>query len=563
MKRKYLALIAIVLILSSFLLASTLLREENESMTLLDGHSQSHYTSDHALLAVHPSASLASAYGQAFTVKTTGEKYKLTPAIFYLKKVGSPTGHLKACLYSMTGTYGTSAKPYGAPLASSELIDIADLGTSYGPVAFSFVGAQQYEVLKDHKYCIEVQVNDGSLNSNNCVWCKASSGAEATHDGNESYYSVSAWRSFSDKDFCFLVYGEYVEPPPPPPEDEYGLQISSDKGGHTTPAEGTYSYEEPTNVEVTASADEYYEFDYWTLDGVAKYSNPITVSVDRLNETRDLRAYFYLAEEPPPPPTKYTLTVVYGDAHGHTNPPEGEYSIKEGNVQPVLAIAHEGYELDYWMLDGEKRGDNPTNVTMTKNYTLTVYFRLIPAPSGKCEDVWISNITQTGACGLRVDDAHSQSQKILVENKTICSVSFMLKKENGASGTIYARIREIADDMSEESIIETSETTIEAADLTTAYAWYSFPFWSLVNKEVRICVEFQGAILVYVGRTADLISGNRSYYFLDAWREATNEDLCIRIYEGKGSCPILAVRIGGSKALLITGKDKGKVVILV
>jgi len=296
MKHKYLTLTAIILILSSFLIASMLLGEGSEPMaTLLDGHSQSHYTSDHALLAVHPSASLASAYGQAFTVKTIEETYKLTQTKFYLKRVGSPTGHLKACLYSMTGTYGTNAKPTGSPLASSELVDIATLGTSYSEIAFNFVGANQYEVSKDQKYCIEVQVNDGSLNSNNGVWCKASSGDQATHDGNESYYSASAWRSFSDKDFCFLVYGEYVAPPPPP---TYYLTVGHDEKGDTTPPAGAYPIDEGTLVTLTYTPTGEYIFDKWLRNSTEIAQNPYSFFMPPSNLT--VTGYGKTTFEPPP-----------------------------------------------------------------------------------------------------------------------------------------------------------------------------------------------------------------------------------------------------------------------
>ncbi|GAI54419.1 unnamed protein product, partial [marine sediment metagenome] len=185
--------------------------------TLLDGHSYIHYTEGYPLSTVHPSSTTSySARGQAFTVKTSEETYKLTQAKFYLKKVGSPTGHLRARLFAMTGTYGTTAKPTGSPLASSPLVDIASLGSSYSAIAFNFVS--EYEVSKDQKYCIEVHVNDGSLGLNDRVDMAVAGGAEATHDGNKSGYRESAWLTSASLDCCFYVYGEYVEPPPP---DQY------------------------------------------------------------------------------------------------------------------------------------------------------------------------------------------------------------------------------------------------------------------------------------------------------------------------------------------------------
>jgi len=479
MKRKYLTLTAIILILSSFLIASMLLGEGSEPMaTLLDGHSQSHYTSDHALLAVHPSASLASAYGQAFTVKTIEETYKLTQTKFYLKRVGSPTGHLKACLYSMTGTYGTNAKPTGSPLASSELVDIATLGTSYSEIAFNFVGANQYEVSKDQKYCIEVQVNDGSLNSNNGVWCKASSGDQATHDGNESYYSASAWRSFSDKDFCFLVYGEYVAPPPPPQ--------------HSV-----------------------------TLDS---------------------------------------------NAYGYTDPSEGVYECEWGTFFNVTGIPYGGYEFDYWLLDGEKHATNPISFMVTTAHYLTAYFKTITPSTGVCTKAWQTNTAGTHEHYLW-QDAYGRTtragQRIIVENKTVCKVSVKLKKVGSPSGTIYMRIRNLSN-----GIIATSPDTVSASSLTTTATWKHFSFWCPLNQEVRICVEYEsGTTTNYVKvifLNEDVIVGyTTSYHTYWGWIPISGSDLTTVIYEGEMLAPVLAVKLGGNLAVMLTGSDKGKVVILV
>jgi len=294
MKRKHLALITIFLILSSFLLASMLLGEGGEPMvTLLDGHSQSHYNMAQAISAVHPASyQLWSAVGQAFTVKTAEETYKLTQAKFYLKRVGSPTGHLKACLYNMTGTYGTNAKPTGSPLASSELVDITNLGLNYSETTFSFVGDQQYEVTKDQKYCIVVQANDGSLNGSNRVNLKASYTSEATHDGNECWFASSGWLTGSSYDLCFLVYGEYYTPPPPPPTT---LTIHHDANGDTNPLSGSYEYDEPEWVTVTYTPDDTFKFQKWVKNGKDVSQNPINVYL-----YEDINLYGYGEEIPPP-----------------------------------------------------------------------------------------------------------------------------------------------------------------------------------------------------------------------------------------------------------------------
>ena len=67
------------------------------------------------------------------------------------------------------------------------------------------------------------------------------------------------------------------------------LSISTTSGGTTDPAPGTHSYSYGESVTVTDSANTYYAFDYWKLDGETKSGNPITVT---MNSDHSLKAYF-------------------------------------------------------------------------------------------------------------------------------------------------------------------------------------------------------------------------------------------------------------------------------
>ena len=80
----------------------------------------------------------------------------------------------------------------------------------------------------------------------------------------------------------------------------YTLTISASSGGTTSPAPGTYSYQEGTIVSVTAIPNTNYAFDYWELDGAyAGTENPITITMD---SDHTLKAYFTYSPPPPPPP---------------------------------------------------------------------------------------------------------------------------------------------------------------------------------------------------------------------------------------------------------------------
>ena len=295
MKRKYLALIIIVMLFVSFLVVSISLRKgDNPMTTLLDGHSESNYNIDGELSVVHPSSiSALSAVGQAFKVKTVGEMYKLTQLKVYLRKVGNPTGHLVAKLYAMTGTYGTDAKPTGSPLATSELIDMANIGTGYGEVAFNFT--DEYIVEKDQPYPIAVQVNDGTVNYSNRIEFKFSSGSKATHDGNQFGYTESAWYSYSPFDLCFLVYGEYYEGPPPGSRKLTMLAPSG--SGTVDPGVGEHWYDWNTYVTLTASPADGWEFKWWLVGANYWSQNPMTFPI-----TENIVVKGFFAEPPPPPP---------------------------------------------------------------------------------------------------------------------------------------------------------------------------------------------------------------------------------------------------------------------
>lgn len=84
----------------------------------------------------------------------------------------------------------------------------------------------------------------------------------------------------------------------------------------------------------------------------------------------------------PPPPT-YDLTLsVYPAEGGTTDPTTGVHVIAEGTDVTVTITIEEGYELDYWELDGAEwtaAGKNTTvTVTMDKLHSLRAYVKAIP-----------------------------------------------------------------------------------------------------------------------------------------------------------------------------------------
>ncbi len=69
----------------------------------------------------------------------------------------------------------------------------------------------------------------------------------------------------------------------------------------------------------------------------------------------------------------YFLTVET-TIGGTTDPAPGIHEYVEGTLVPVTAIPDLGYNLDYWILDVIARPENPTDVLMLENHTITAYF---------------------------------------------------------------------------------------------------------------------------------------------------------------------------------------------
>ena len=192
-----------------------------------------------------------------------------------------------------------------------------------------------------------------------------------------------------------LMY-PYGAPSPP----MYSLTIITTDGGTTDPAPGTYSYTVNSMVQVTAISEANYQLEYWELDDANVGSaNPYTVAIDK---NHALKAVFTQITY------KLTISTTTG---GTTNPAPGIYTYANGMHVSVTAIPNVGYSFNYWILDGEKRTENPITVIMDSNHTLETFFidNIPPEISEPMQDpppdnvqpfqdvtVWV-NVTEYGA----------------------------------------------------------------------------------------------------------------------------------------------------------------------
>ena len=163
------------------------------AQTVVDSYSESNYSAD-----IFEFDALTPMAGQAFT----GNGLPLSGAKFYLKKNGTPAGNVYAKLYASTGTYGSTCKPTGDVLATSDAIVANSLSTSMELISFTF--STPYTLVNGTKYIIVANAPNSLGNATVIIGADNTS---PSHAGNASYISSTTWYALADWDLCFYVYG--------------------------------------------------------------------------------------------------------------------------------------------------------------------------------------------------------------------------------------------------------------------------------------------------------------------------------------------------------------------
>ena len=149
------------------------------------------------------------------------------------------------------------------------------------------------------------------------------------------------------------------EPEPPAPT-QYSLTVTAGEGGTVSTEGGTY--DEGTEVTITATAIEGYRFKGW--EGNDSKSESLTIT---LNSNQTYQALFELIPI-------YTLTVTTSEG-GTVSTEGGEYG--EGTEVTITATPSEGYSFLEWTTpDGSRWGSSSVNITMTGNQTFQALFLL-------------------------------------------------------------------------------------------------------------------------------------------------------------------------------------------
>jgi hypothetical protein len=155
-----------------------------------------------------------------------------------------------------------------------------------------------------------------------------------------------------------VVQTPQPEPEPEPQPVEYSLTVSAAEGGIVSTEGGTY--EEGTEVSITATANEGYRFIGWEGNDITSESLTIT-----LNSNQTLQALFELIPI-------YTLTLTTSEG-GTVSSEGGEY--QEGTEVEVTATPNEGYEFVGW--EGSDETSSELTFSINSDLDLSPIFQII------------------------------------------------------------------------------------------------------------------------------------------------------------------------------------------
>jgi hypothetical protein len=132
-------------------------------------------------------------------------------------------------------------------------------------------------------------------------------------------------------------------------------------GGTIDPSAGTHTYPEGQVVNVTATPNQWYEFDHWSGACTGNGTCSVTMDTDK-----SVTAHFVAI------PTHTLTMAVDPTGGGTTNPTVGVHTYEAGSVVNVTATPNTGYEFDHW--SGDCTGAGSCSVTLDADKSVTAHF---------------------------------------------------------------------------------------------------------------------------------------------------------------------------------------------
>lgn len=164
-------------------------------------------TSSDTVKAVQPSSSsFNSAVGQSFTSDATSY---VTNVKFYLAKVGSPDGNLKAVIYALDGatTPGVDGLPSSTIIEESAVVSASTLYGTYSTITFTFMGSTQ--ISAGSNYTVALVCDSATFDSSNYVRM-AVRATNYNSTMNFNYYQSSTWFATTAYELYYIINGDTV-----------------------------------------------------------------------------------------------------------------------------------------------------------------------------------------------------------------------------------------------------------------------------------------------------------------------------------------------------------------
>lgn len=148
----------------------------------------------------------------------------------------------------------------------------------------------------------------------------------------------------------------------------FSIDVYPKTSGTTIPAIGTHYYPQGTVLNIIATPEPGFIFDYWTGDVAEPYNSNTTVTIDA---DKGVIAHFKISDIP-----TYSLSISgQPEDAGTVIPAPGDYTYTQGAVVTIQAIPDPGFEFVQWNGDVANPNSATTTVTMTKDQNVLAIFQ--------------------------------------------------------------------------------------------------------------------------------------------------------------------------------------------
>lgn len=118
-----------------------------------------------------------------------------------LSKLGAPTGNITCFLYAHSGTFGSSSIPTGAPLATSEPVDIASI-VAGSDFVYKFRFLDEFLLVGGTEYVFSIEYTGGDGANHLIVRYDTTVN---TPTGNKSTLAAAVWSAQAGDDMVFFI----------------------------------------------------------------------------------------------------------------------------------------------------------------------------------------------------------------------------------------------------------------------------------------------------------------------------------------------------------------------